>query len=82
MVGGTRTRHEAGSAEAGGPGETAMGTLKVLPKRHERFLERFRAAQDSSGPVWSAGGGDPQGGGGEGVTSFGALLPDVIGRAD
>ena len=42
-----------------------------LPKRHARFMERFRAAKESRAE-------ESRGG----VTSFGALLPDSIGRAD
>ena len=63
----------AGKIEAEGRSE--MG-VQPLPKRHERFMERFRAAKESR----SGGGG--AGGGPAGVTSFGALLPDVVGRAD
>ena len=66
-----------GAGIAAGPGgERQAGTSAgssdgaVLPKRHARFMERFRAAKESKGA--SAGG----------VTSFGAVLPDTVGRAD
>jgi len=48
--------------------------MAVLPKRHTRFMDRFKAAKESKAVMG--------GGGGAGVTSFGALLPDAVGRAD
>jgi hypothetical protein len=53
-------------------------SVAVLPKRHARFLERFNAAKAARNDA-SAGGGA---GGQDGVTSFGALGPDRVGRAD
>ena len=54
----------------GGRGDVGGGDLALLPKRHARFLERFNAAKEAR----VAGEG--------GVTSFGALLVDTVGRAD
>jgi hypothetical protein len=62
----------AGGATTGA-GAFKVNEMTVLPKRHSRFVERFRAAKESRG---AAGGSE------DGVTSFGALLPDVVGRAD
>ena len=61
-----------GSGGDGGGGG-GLGDMAVLPKRHARFMERFKAAKDSRALG---------GGGTAGVTSFGALLPDAVGRAD
>ena len=65
----------AGNIEAEGRSEIGV---QPLPKRHARFMERFRAAKEAR----TGGGGGGAGGGPAGVTSFGALLPDVVGRAD
>ena len=54
----------------GGRGDVGGGDQALLPKRHARFLERFNAAKEAR----VAGEG--------GVTSFGALLVDTVGRAD
>jgi hypothetical protein len=60
----------AAGGGAGGQGDVGGGDLAVLPKRHARFMERFHAAKEAR----AAGEG--------GVTSFGALLVDTVGRAD
>jgi len=75
VIAGGRASHgrEAASFEEGGAGRGGgLGEMAVLPKRHERFMERFRAAKESRSRA----------DGEAGVTSFGALQPDIVGRAD